>query len=157
MPSAHRPSSSLGVENSSLQPLGWIQVAWVSQCRFFFFGWTLRHVGSEFPDQGSNLHPLHWKYGVLTTELPQNSQNQIFFFLQPYNICNFSSPARDRTCIPCFTGTEPHPLVHDWLGSVVATVTKNICHLVLHKITLLSPSLVNKAVTRCSRIVKKFQ
>ena len=25
------------------------------------------HVGSQFPDQGSNLCPLHWKGGVLTT------------------------------------------------------------------------------------------
>ena len=25
------------------------------------FGHTLRHVGSSFPDQGSNQHTLHWK------------------------------------------------------------------------------------------------
>ena len=32
---------------------------------FFFFGRGRRgrHVGSQFPDQGSNLHPLHWKCG----------------------------------------------------------------------------------------------
>ena len=102
-------------------------------------------MGSEFPDQGLNLHLLHWKYGVLTTELAENSQNHIYIyiFLEPCSICNFSSPARDRTCIPCFIGTEPRPLAHDWLGSVIATVTKNICHLVLHRITLLSPGLVN--------------
>ena len=32
------------------------------------FGRTTRHVGSEFPDQGSNLRPLHGNHGVLTTD-----------------------------------------------------------------------------------------
>ena len=27
-----------------------------------------RHVGSQFPDQGSNPRPLQWKRGVLNTE-----------------------------------------------------------------------------------------
>ena len=27
----------------------------------FIFGHAPQHVGSQFPDQGSNLHPLHWK------------------------------------------------------------------------------------------------
>ena len=26
---------------------------------FFFFGHAMRQVGSQFPDQGSNLHPLY--------------------------------------------------------------------------------------------------
>ena len=34
----------------------------------------MKHVGSEFLDQGSNLHPLHWKLGVLTTGLPREPQ-----------------------------------------------------------------------------------
>ena len=25
------------------------------------FGGTLGHMGSQFPNQGSNMHPLHWK------------------------------------------------------------------------------------------------
>ena len=29
-------------------------------------GHASRYVGSYFPDQGSNPHPLKWKYGVLT-------------------------------------------------------------------------------------------
>ena len=33
---------------------------------FFFFGHATWHVGSSFPDQGLNLHPLHWKLGILT-------------------------------------------------------------------------------------------
>ena len=31
---------------------------------------TLWHMGSQFPDQESNLHPLHWKAGFLTTGPP---------------------------------------------------------------------------------------
>ena len=29
----------------------------------------MQHVGSQFPNQGSNLYPTHWKHGVLTTRL----------------------------------------------------------------------------------------
>ena len=35
-------------------------------------------MGSNFPDQGSNLHPLHWKRGVLTTGPPGKSQSLCF-------------------------------------------------------------------------------
>ena len=41
---------------------------------FFFFGCATRRIGSQFPDQGSNLYPLHWKLGVLTTGLPEKSR-----------------------------------------------------------------------------------
>ena len=30
-----------------------------------FLGCSMQHVGSQFPNQGSNRHPLHWKCGVL--------------------------------------------------------------------------------------------
>ena len=30
----------------------------------------MQHVGSYFPDQGLNLHPLQWKLGVLITGQP---------------------------------------------------------------------------------------
>ena len=30
---------------------------------FFFSGCVTRHVGSQFPDQGLNPRPLHWKRG----------------------------------------------------------------------------------------------
>ena len=30
----------------------------------------------KFPEQGTNLHPQQWKYGVLTTRPPGNSQNK---------------------------------------------------------------------------------
>ena len=37
----------------------------------FLGGRTRWHVGSQFPTQGSNLHPtLQWKHGFLTTGLP---------------------------------------------------------------------------------------
>ena len=37
------------------------------------FGHAVRHVGSQFPHQGSNLQPLHWKRRVLTTGPPGRS------------------------------------------------------------------------------------
>ena len=43
----------------------------------FFFG-PCWHMGSQFSDQGSNPHPLHWKRNVLTTGLPGKSP-QVFF------------------------------------------------------------------------------
>ena len=49
-------------------------------CFFFLyfkkkFGGTVWHMGCEFPDQGSHLHPLHWKGGVLTTAPPGRPQD----------------------------------------------------------------------------------
>ena len=35
-----------------------------------FFGCAAQYVGTQFSDPGSNLCPLHWKCGVLTTGLP---------------------------------------------------------------------------------------
>ena len=42
---------------------------------FIFFFWFLWqwHVGSQFPDQESNLQPLHWQHRVLTTGPPGKS------------------------------------------------------------------------------------
>ena len=37
---------------------------------FFSVCCTMQHVESQFPDQGSNLRPLHWKLRVLTTGAP---------------------------------------------------------------------------------------
>ena len=49
----------------------------------FFGGWGavscgMRDLSSWTRDQGSNPRPLQWKHGVLTTELPGNSQHWIF-------------------------------------------------------------------------------
>ena len=40
-----------------------------------FFGQAAQYVGSQFPDQGSNLQPLLWKHRVLTTGLPGKSSH----------------------------------------------------------------------------------
>ena len=37
------------------------------------FGCTTHQVGSYFPDQGSNPHPLQYKHRILTTEPPGKS------------------------------------------------------------------------------------
>ena len=42
----------------------------------------LRHAcGIQFPDQGSNLGPLHWEHGVLSTASPGKSLQVSFNFL----------------------------------------------------------------------------
>ena len=49
----------------------------VNECFFTFidiFGGAARHLGSQFPDQVSNLRPVHRKHGVLTTGPPGTSQ-----------------------------------------------------------------------------------
>ena len=44
------------------------EVVVMSRFLFFtFFGGTVWHVGSWFPDQGLSLCPLNWKHRVLTT------------------------------------------------------------------------------------------
>ena len=42
----------------------------------FWLCHTIRHVGSQFPDQGSNPCPLQWKGGVLTTGPPGKSRRR---------------------------------------------------------------------------------
>ena len=44
---------------------------------FFFFDHATWHAGSSFPDQGSNLCPLQWKGGFLTTGPPGKSQEML--------------------------------------------------------------------------------
>ena len=44
--------------------------------------------GIWFPDQGSNLGPLHWEHGILATAPPGKSQLW-FLFLSPS--CSFLS------------------------------------------------------------------
>ena len=43
------------------------------------WGTLAQHVGSQFPNQGQNTHPLHWKYGVLTTGLAGKSLVTMFY------------------------------------------------------------------------------
>ena len=59
---------------------------------FFFFYLAAWHMRSLFPSQGLNLCPLHWKCGVLTTELPGKSQHLLtnFFGLLPLSPNQFS-------------------------------------------------------------------
>ena len=53
-------------------------ISWEFLILLLLFRHTERHVGSYFPDQGKNLCPLQWKYGILTTGLPQKSLMRIF-------------------------------------------------------------------------------
>ena len=51
---------------------------------FFLFGCAKQHVGSLFPDQGSNPRPLHLKGRVLTNGPPRKSQTSFFFLALQY-------------------------------------------------------------------------
>ena len=44
---------------------------------------AMRHVGSHFPDQGSNPYSRQWKCGVRTTGLPKKSLGHISFIAMP--------------------------------------------------------------------------
>ena len=48
----------------------------VSSSSFLFF--FFHCAACSFPDQGSNLCPLQWKHGVLTTGPPGNSLSSSF-------------------------------------------------------------------------------
>ena len=50
-------------------------------CREGFLFWprATQHMGSQFPNQGSNLLLLHWKHRILTTGPPGKSHVKVFF------------------------------------------------------------------------------
>ena len=50
-----------------------VHSSFLKNFNLFFFGHTMHHVRSQFPDQGSNPSPLPWKLWVLTTGLPGKS------------------------------------------------------------------------------------
>ena len=52
---------------------------------FLFFDHTMWHVGSQFPNQGSNPSPLHWKCRVLTTRPPGKSRTDL---LECFKFCH---------------------------------------------------------------------
>ena len=51
-----------------------------------FFGCSVQHVGSQFPNQGLNSSSLRWKHKVLTTGLPGNS---LYLFMYFFNTNGF--------------------------------------------------------------------
>ena len=53
---------------------------------FYSFGLTTWHVGSYFPNQGSNPHPLYWQCGALTTGPPVKSLDLNLLTLQFLNL-----------------------------------------------------------------------
>ena len=60
-----------------IQPTAYIQ--WNGFCFLVLFssssfGCPKQHAGSQFPNQGSNLHPLYWRHGGLMTGWPGKSQ-----------------------------------------------------------------------------------
>ena len=49
-------------------------------CLVGFSGRTVRHAGSEFPDQAWNLCPLQGKHGILTTRLTFKKERSFLSF-----------------------------------------------------------------------------
>ena len=50
---------------------------------FYFFGCTIKKLGSHFSNQGSNSGPWKWKIWVLTTRLPGSSPHgKVSFYVQ---------------------------------------------------------------------------
>ena len=62
---------------------------------FFFFGLTVQHVGSKFPNQEWNPHPLQWKHKVLTTQPPGKSLLCVFLNTCPMLAIPEGGPSRN--------------------------------------------------------------
>ena len=67
-------------------------------CLFVFIsGCTMWHMGSQFPDQGLNLCPLHWEHGVLPTGLPYSYfLKWILFIIDLYGFGGFSGDSEGK-------------------------------------------------------------
>ena len=70
-----------------------------------FVAHATQHVGSQFPDQGSNLHLLYWKRGVLTTVPPGKSLH--LRFVSFYNVFNKVTCVRAKLLQWCPTLCDP--------------------------------------------------
>ena len=85
----------------------------LSPFTFCLSGCTLGLTGSRFPNQGLSLCFRQWKWGVLITGLPGNSQGLGFFFI----------PSADTSLwlVACFSGC-----LHDKWASLAAQSSR-IC------------------------------
>ena len=70
------------------------------QQQFACFYCTEQHVGSSFPNQGSNQHPRHWEDGVLTTGPPGKSQESRFLDRHAVCICQSHMSPVDWSQLP---------------------------------------------------------
>ena len=75
----------------------------------FVFGSIPWHVGSWFPDQGLNPHPLHWKYRILTTHRSVLTL-QSYLLSQHFKYKPSSMPQPMRSGLPsCLPTLQPWP------------------------------------------------
>ena len=104
------------------------------------FWLTMWHVGSQFPHQGSNPHPLQWKHGVLTTEPPEKSQkDEKFCFLEISTVKSLDEHSLSHLGMP-YTHTYTCIILHKWTYNIFA-----ICNL---------PFLTQKYNRKCFTINK---
>ena len=62
----------------------------IASFMFWFFGFEACGILASWPDQGSNLHPLHWQCRVLTTGLP----GKCWLFILNIAVCTHQSQTR---------------------------------------------------------------
>ena len=60
----------------------------------------------KFPNQGSSLHALHWKHGVLTTGPPGKSQEGLILLLNVESTCALRE-SRSWKCSPLARNYPP--------------------------------------------------
>lgn len=70
--------------------------------KIFSFCHAIWHVGPQFPDQGSNPFPLHWKLRVLTTGPPRSPSFFFFFKLLTWSCRVFvAAGGMFHSLVPC--------------------------------------------------------
>ena len=58
---------------------------------------VVQHVGSYFPEQGSNVHPLYWKLGILTLDHQQSLKDPHFLIYICSGVTVWLSPLPHST------------------------------------------------------------
>ena len=77
----------------------------------FIFFLPMQHVGSYFPDWGSNLCLLQWKYRVLATGLPGEYSKELSLSkLLRLNYWQLPKTRSKGSCYPVWPPCDPHPL-----------------------------------------------
>ena len=65
---------------------GWLCDECDKDCFILLFDLTMWRVGPQFSIQGSNLRPLCWMHGVLTTGPPGKSWERVFSYLDVFSV-----------------------------------------------------------------------
>ena len=142
---------------------------WGSKYYFFFSFLFLslagcdRHVVSYFHDQGWKLCPLHWECRILTTELPGNSLQMLFWaFCKGYiytaflGIKNLSSKKGSneffppqRAALPTLPSYPSTPLLSHFFLSANSDTTYSLRMIRLKTLPLATPPSASSLIGSC--------